>query len=87
MDLLTVTRARHTTGYKLKLSFNNGEEKEVDLADKLNMPVFEPLRNRDYFKKFKLNPFTIEWDSGADFSPEYLYHMATQQEENRQILP
>lgn len=81
MDLLTITSAKHTTGYKLKLSFNNGEEREVDLSAKLNMPVFEPLKNVEYFKKFKLNPFTIEWNSGADFSPKYLYDLATQQEE------
>lgn len=81
MDLLTVTSAKHTTGYKLRLSFNNGEEREVDLSAKLDKPVFKPLKNIEYFKKFKLNPFTIEWGSGADFSPKYLYDLATHQEE------
>ena len=80
MDLLTVISAKHTTGYKLKISFSNGEDREVDLSTKLNKPVFESLRNIEYFKNFKLNPFTIEWGSGADFSPKYLYDLAIEQE-------
>jgi hypothetical protein len=36
--------------------------------------IFIPLKNIDYFKKFKLNPFTIEWENGADFAPEFLYN-------------
>jgi hypothetical protein len=81
MELLTVINATHITGFKLKLSFNNGEEREVDLSSKLNMPVFEPLKDISYFKKFSLNPFTVEWDCGADFAPKYLYDLANQQDE------
>ena len=34
--------------------------------------IFEPLKNKDFFKTFTLNPFTIEWSNGADFAPEFL---------------
>ena len=27
-----------------------------------------------------MNPFTIEWENGADFSPDYLYRLAKEQE-------
>jgi len=47
----------------------------VNLEGYLEKPVFSPLRDKDYFKKFKLNPFTIEWENGADFSPEFLYEI------------
>lgn len=81
MELLTVTNAKHITDFKLKLSFNIGQEREVDLSSKLNMPVFEPLKDISYFKKFRLNPITIEWKCGVDFAPKYLYDLANQQDE------
>ncbi len=76
MDLIIVTNAKHVSDYKILLTFNTGEKKVVDLANKLDKPVFMPLRDIEEFKKFKLNPFTIEWECGADFSPEYLYRLA-----------
>jgi hypothetical protein len=75
MEILWVKYAIHLEGYKLKLEFNNGETKEVDLKNYLNKPIFKPLKDLDYFAKFKLNPFTIEWDNGADFAPEFLYRI------------
>lgn len=73
MEILWVTYAVHLEGYKLKLEFNNGKTKEVDLKNYLNKPIFKPLNDMEYFTKFKLNPFTIEWENGADFAPEFLY--------------
>ncbi|TRX36605.1 DUF2442 domain-containing protein [Flavobacterium sp. ZT3R18] len=34
--------------------------------------MFEPLKEIDNFGKFKLNSWTLEWENGADFSPEFL---------------
>ena len=80
MELLLVKKARHLNDYVIEFTFNNGEIKAVDLSDKLNKPVFEPLKNISFFKKFRMNPFTIEWENGADFSPDYLYRLAKEQE-------
>lgn len=57
------------------LSFNNNEQKIVDLKDKLNGEIFEPLKDVEFFKKFKINFNTIEWENGADFAPEFLYQI------------
>ena len=35
--------------------------------------MFEPLRDLKYYKSLRLKPFPIEWENGADFSPEFLY--------------
>lgn len=33
----------------------------VDLKDSLNGPVFQPLKDLDFFKKFAIRFNTIEW--------------------------
>ncbi|MEQ8715636.1 MAG: DUF2442 domain-containing protein [Cyclobacteriaceae bacterium] len=78
MELLTVTKATYVRDYTLRLTFSNGEERSVNLSEKLDKPIFKALKNKTYFKSFRLNPFTIEWDNGADFSPEYLYNLSDQ---------
>lgn len=73
MDLIKIIAAEYLDGYRIHLKFNDGTNKIVDLKDELWGEVFKPLRDIHYFKKFSLNPFTIEWGNGADFAPEFLY--------------
>jgi hypothetical protein len=44
------------------------------LTNELDGEVFEPLRDVEYFKTFKLHPElrTVVWPNGADFAPEFL---------------
>ena len=74
---IEVVKAEYLDGYRVKLLFNNGETKVVDLGSSLNGIVFEPLKNLDYFKNFAIKFNTIEWENGADFAPEYLYEIGT----------
>ena len=74
---IEVKKAEYLDSYKIKLLFNNGETKVVDLGSSLNGIVFEPLKNLDYFKNFAIKFNTIEWENGADFAPEYLYEIGT----------
>ena len=67
-----ITKAEHVKDYELILQFNDGSSGTIDLKGHLNKPIFEPLINLEYFKKFKLNSWTIFWDNGADFAPEFL---------------
>ncbi|MCU1267061.1 MAG: hypothetical protein JWM21_3379 [Acidobacteria bacterium] len=59
--------------------FSDGVEGEVDLRDELYGEIFEPLKNKDFFKKFVLSPerHTITWPNGADFAPEFLHSAIT----------
>jgi hypothetical protein len=72
---LEVLNAKYVGDYKINLIFNNGESKTVDLSDKLIGKVFEPLKDKAYFKLFTIKYNTIEWNNGADFAPEYLYEI------------
>ena len=70
---IEIIKAEYLDNYRIKLWFNDGKMKIVDLAGSLNGLVFEPLKELEFFKKFTIKFNTIEWDNGADFAPEYLY--------------
>ena len=72
MGFLHVKDAEHIENYRVRLEFNDGTHGIVDLSDSLDGPVFEPLKNLDYFKRFRLEGHTLAWENGADFAPEYL---------------
>ena len=72
---LEVSNAKYLGDYRLSLVFNNGETRIVDLSDKLNGKVFEPLKDKEYFQTFTIKYNTIEWSNGADFAPEYLFEI------------
>ena len=60
--------------FHLTLRFDDGEERTVDVEPLLNGPVFETLRNPDYFALVSIDPIckTVTWPNGADFAPEAL---------------
>ncbi len=74
---LHVIRVEYLTDYKLKLTFDTGSVKEVDLRTELYGTIFEPLKDIEFFKQVTINPDTntIEWPNGADFAPEFLYEI------------
>ena len=74
---LHVLHVLYLRDYQLRLEFNDGKVKEVDLEDELYGEVFEPLNGMELFKRVYVNPDTgtIEWPNGADFSPEFLYEI------------
>lgn len=74
---IEVVKAEYLDGYRVKLLFNTGETKIVDLGSSLNGSVFAPLKDIETFKNFSIKFNTIEWENGADFAPEYLYERGT----------
>ena len=69
-----IAAARYANGYTVWLRFVDGTEGIVDLADELNGPMFEPLRNVALFSQVKFHPElrTLVWPNGADLAPEFL---------------
>ena len=72
---LEVIKAEYLTDYKVRLEFNNGVTRLVDLERELNGKIFQPLKNKEFFKTFSIKYNTIEWENGADFAPEYLFQI------------
>ena len=71
--LPSVIRAEHAGDYRLRVTFSDSSEKTVDVADWLQGPVFEPLRDPAYFGRFFIDGGTVAWPNGADIAPETLY--------------
>ena len=73
-----IVEGKHVSDFVVRLRFDDGSEGTVDLRDELWGPIFEPLRDPAYFRRFRVHPelHTIVWENGADFSPEFLYHQA-----------
>lgn len=75
IELIDVVEVRYVRDYIVWLKFEDGTTGEVDLTASLRGPVFEPLRDIEYFKQVCVNPEigTIVWPNGADIAPETLY--------------
>lgn len=71
--LPSVTGAEYVEGYRLRVTFSDDVEKEIDFLDWLEGPVFEPLRDLQYFQRFFIDGGTVAWPNGADIAPETIY--------------
>ena len=71
--LPSVTKAKYVSGYLIEVKFNDGTKKVIDFEPWLTGPIFRPLKDKDYFKKFFIDGPTIAWPNGADIAPETLY--------------
>jgi hypothetical protein len=74
-----VIEAKHLDNYRIFCKFKDGKQGIVDLSKELSGPIFEPLKDMNHFKAFKvgMESKTIEWENGADIAPEFLYENAT----------
>lgn len=73
-----IESADYIDNYKIKLKFKDGKTGVIDLANHLNGRIFEPLKNLDFFKTFKIHPEIkiLTWKNGADIAPEFAYENA-----------
>ena len=76
---LHVLEATYVAGHRILVRFNDGGTFEIDLSQSLDGPIFEPLKDPDYFRQFTITGNTVVWPNGADFAPEYLYDTAQSQ--------
>lgn len=71
-----VFKVRHLHGTVLEVCFADGCRREIDVAELAEAHgVFADIRSADFVASVRVNPDTgtIEWPSGADFSPDVLY--------------
>ncbi len=59
--------------YVLSILFDNGESGTLDMKQFLDFNVFKRLKDHNAFKKVRVSFDTIEWESGIDLDPEFVY--------------
>jgi hypothetical protein len=73
--LVRVKEVTPLEGFRVRLTFQNGEIKEKDLEKYLRGEIFAPIReNSAVFRAVKVVGSTIGWDNGADIDPYVLYY-------------
>jgi Protein of unknown function (DUF2442) len=68
-----VIKAKRVRGFIIATRFDDGSEKHVDVSQWFKGPVFKPLRDSNFFKKFFIEAGTLAWPNGVDIAPEALY--------------
>jgi hypothetical protein len=59
--------------FMLDIIFSNGESGVLDMKPYLCFGVFNRLKDCNSFKKVAVAFDTIEWESGVDLDPEFVY--------------
>jgi Protein of unknown function (DUF2442) len=86
--LPAVVRAEHRGGFRLHLVFNDASENTINFEEWLTGPMFEPLKDPEYFQRFFIDGGTVVWPNGADIAPETLYEVAgRRQRPNKALQP
>lgn len=69
-----ITQVHPAGGFRVRLTFDDGVEREVDLGDVGRGPMFEPLKDPDFFRKVRVDEEsrTIVWPNGLDLDPDVL---------------
>jgi len=70
---ITVSQVTPLEGYKLLLTFRNGEQGIFDVNPYLSMGKFAELRDAALFNSVAVRFDTIEWANHLDIDPEFLY--------------
>ena len=64
--------------YLVRVTFGDGEIRDVDVEPLLDGPVFAALRDREAFKRVHVDEQTgaVAWANGADLDPDVIYGIA-----------
>lgn len=72
-DMNDIVKIEYRSEYTFRVQFDDGLAGDVDLSGFLNGPVFEPLKDINFFKQAGIDGGTISWPNGADVAPETVY--------------
>lgn len=65
--------------YVVRVRFEDGEVRDVDISPLLDGAVFAPLRDPAAFARVRMDEQTgtVAWPSGADLDPDVIYGIAS----------
>ena len=59
--------------YELHLSFANGKKGVFNFLSELQKPIYQRLKDLDFFLTAHVEDGTVVWNDELDIAPEYLY--------------
>jgi hypothetical protein len=71
-DINRIVAADVVADGTLELRFCDGYVASLCLTPQLWGPVFEPLKDPNYFRQVQVEDGTVRWPNGADFCPDVL---------------
>ena len=82
-----VTSAELLGEYRVRVGFDDGSAREIDLEPVLEGEIYGPLRNSRVFASFRIDPevHTLVWPNGADFDPAVLHDWPEHEAAMRQL--
>jgi hypothetical protein len=82
-ELYDIVEAEVLGPYRIRVVFDDGLAREVDLEPILYGEMFGPLRDPAFFAQMRLDPEfrTVVWPNDADFDPETLHNWDEYQDE------
>src|SRR4030095_12816357 len=63
--LPVVTRAEYCGDHRIHVTFNDGQSGTIDFSPAIEGPIFEPLKDTEYFQRFFIDGGTVTWPNGA----------------------
>lgn len=74
-DIHDIVEVEVIGSYGLRIVFDDGAVRELDLEGQLDGPVFEPLRDPGLFAQVRVDSEsgTVAWPTGADLDPIVVY--------------
>ena len=73
--------------YELRVGFDDGSLREIDLGPILKGELYGPLRDPELFAKVEIDSevHTLVWPNGADFDPAILHDWPEHEEPMRNL--
>jgi len=69
----SIIKVKPSDDFKLSITFENGETGTLDIKQYLDFGNFRKLKDPQAFKRVRISFDTIEWESGVDLDPEFVY--------------
>lgn len=74
-DVIRVIAVKPLTDLKVRVKFSDHSERDIDLEQYLQGPIFEPIRHSpEMFRRIYIDHGAIAWPNGADVDTDTLYY-------------